>query len=94
MTDSFLPKTHFTEHRKEYTEADVRLTIEAHEAELRRQHEVIQTLTEALTESRRIVDDCLKAFGDCDHEVGICNCDMKKSLKQSDAALNKAKEKS
>lgn len=50
MTDSFLPKTHFTEHRKEYTEADVRLIIEAHEAELRRQHDLIQTLTDALKE--------------------------------------------
>lgn len=44
-------------------------------------------MRDALIESRRIVADALKAFGECDHSVGICNCDMKRSIAASDAAL-------
>ncbi len=83
MTDSFLPKTHFTEHRKEYTEADVRLIIEAHEAELRRQHEVIQTLLEALREAEFELDNNPMAYQEKDN-----------AIHKARAALNKAKEQS
>jgi hypothetical protein len=48
-----------------------------------------EELVEALRESCRIVQDSLDAFGPCDHSVGICNCDMEKSIQASDAALAK-----
>lgn len=58
-------------------------------AKLRQERDALR---EALVESRRIVADALKAFGPCDHKVGICNCDMKRSIKQSDAVLAQIKE--
>lgn len=48
-------------------------------------------LVAALTEARRIVKDARDAFGPCDHAVGICNCDMDRSIEASDAALARAK---
>lgn len=54
MTDSFLPKTYFTDYRKEYTEAEVRAIIEGAEKplrdELRRLHEVNAIFIEALND--------------------------------------------
>lgn len=66
-----------------------------HRADVMRQridllHEVNAELVKALKESTRLVDDALAAFGDCDHEVGICNCDMKNSIKKSNETLAKA----
>lgn len=51
--------------------------------------EAMAVAREALADSRRIVADSLAAFGPCDHSVGICNCDMTRSIEASDAALSK-----
>jgi hypothetical protein len=31
--------------------------------------------------------DCLEAFGDCDHSVGICNCDIKRAIDAMNSVL-------
>jgi hypothetical protein len=58
--------------------------------EIERLRAKVERLLSALKESRRIVTDVLAAFGPCDHDVGICNCDMSRSIEQSDEAIAKA----
>jgi len=75
----------------EYEAKKQKLAKEKAEAdEQKRRAGCFPDLLEALKEARRIVADSLEAFGECDHSVGICNCDMKRSIEASDAAIKKA----
>jgi len=72
-----------------YVQSDRECPDEEHEANVKL-IAAAPDLLEALKEARRIVADSLEAFGECDHSVGICNCDMKRSIEASDTAIKKA----
>lgn len=52
---------------------------------------LVVELAEALKVSNQIVEDSLQAFGKCDNSVGICNCDMQRSIDATKQLFAKVK---
>lgn len=47
---------------------------------------MLEALLESQSELNRMSDD----LGPCDHEVGLCNCDLHSIIARNDAAISKA----
>lgn len=47
-------------------------------------------LVAALQESRSLLAELYAELGPCDHSVGVCFCDLTRSIESSDAAIAKA----
>ena len=55
-----------------------------HYKDMRAERDALRAL---LAESTRLLADALQAFGPCDHGLGICNCDMQRSIDAANAYI-------
>ena len=67
------------------------MTNRSHLDELTRLRAENERLRSVLPQARVVIQDALNAFGPCDHDFGICNCDMQRAIDCIDDALKEPK---